>query len=70
MNGDALAPLALLVVVVAIDVWVYLDARGRSFSGEDVVATVGPLTLSTPSQWLVAILLVWIFLAPLCLVAT
>ena len=69
MNGNALGPLALLVVALAVDVWVFLDARHRSHAGDDVVATVGPVTLSTPEQWLLGSLLLWVFVVPLYLVA-
>ena len=69
VSGGALGPLALLVVVLAVDVWVFLDARRRSHAGADVVATVGPVTLSTPQQWLLGSLLLWVFVVPLYLVA-
>ena len=69
MDGGALGALALLVVVLAVDVWVFLDARRRSRAGDDVVATVGPVTLSTPQQWLLGSLLLWVFVVPLYLVA-
>ena len=64
-----LGPLALLVVVITVDVWVFLDARSRSRTGDDVVATVGPVTLSTPQHWLLGSLLLWVFVVPLYLVA-
>ena len=69
MSGSPVAALALLLVVLVVDVWVFLDARTRRASGDDVVATVGPVTLSTPEQWLLGSALLWIFVVPLYLVA-
>jgi len=59
----------LLVVVLTIATWVFLDARSRSRTGVNVVATVGPITLETPGQWLAGSLLLWVFVVPLYLVA-
>jgi hypothetical protein len=69
VSGSPLGPLALLVAVLAVDAWVYLDAKGRRESGTDVVATVGPITLSRPEHWLLGSLFLWIFVVPLYLVA-
>lgn len=69
MTGGGWGPLALLLVALAVDVWVVLDARTREASGDPVVAEVGPVTLSTPQQWLLACLLVWVVAVPLYLVA-
>jgi hypothetical protein len=69
VNGTLVAPLMFLLVALAVDVWVFLDAKGRRDAGDDVVATVGPVTLSTPEQWLLGSVLLWIFVVPLYLVA-
>jgi hypothetical protein len=42
---------------------------GRETEGRAVVATVGPLTLARPTQWLLGCLLLWVFVVPLYLVA-
>jgi len=69
MGANAWGPLVLLLVVLAVDVWILRDARAREVQGRDVVASVGPVTLATPSQWLLGCLLLWVFVVPLYLVA-
>jgi len=69
MDANSWGPLVLLLGGLAVDVWVLRDARAREAQGRDVVATVGPVTLSTPSQWLLGCLLLWVFVVPLYLVA-
>ncbi len=61
--------LALLVVAFTADAWVYLDAKRRSETGDQVIATVGPVTLSSPEQWLLGSLVLWVFVVPLYLAA-
>lgn len=58
-----------MMVALAVDIWIFLDAKRRSESGDAVVATVGPVTLSTPQQWLLAGVLLWIVVVPLYFVA-
>lgn len=69
MSDAPVGPLLFLLVALAVDVWIFLYAKGRSESGDDVVATVGSVTLSTPEQWLLGSVLLWIFVVPLYLVA-
>jgi len=69
VNGAPVGPVVFLLVVLAVDAWVFVDARGRRESGDAVVATVGPITLSKPEQWLIGSVLLWIFVVPLYLVA-
>lgn len=69
MSGSPVGPFALLLIVAAVDAWVYLDARQRSDTGRAVVATVGPVTLSTPEHWLLGCVVLWILVVPLYLVA-
>ena len=69
MDANSWGPLVLLLGGLAVDVWVLRDARAREAQGRDVVATVGPVTLSTPSQWLLGCLLLWVFVVPRYLVA-
>lgn len=69
MDGQWLAPVIFLLFVAAVDLWVYREASARRTEGRSVVATVGPVTLSTPEQWLLGCLFLWIFILPLYLVA-
>ena len=69
MSGNAVGAVVLLLLVVAVDAWVFLDARGQQAAGHEVVASVGPVTLSKPEQWLIGCIIFWIFVVPLYLVA-
>ena len=69
VDGGGWAALALLVVALVVDAWVFLEARAREADGRAVVATVGPVTFATPEQWLLGCLLLWVFVVPLFLVA-
>jgi len=46
-----------------------LDARAREAQHREVFATVGPVPLSTPGEWLIGCLVLWVFVVPLYLVA-
>ncbi|UQX89266.1 hypothetical protein M6D93_04495 [Jatrophihabitans telluris] len=59
-----LAPLVLLVLVVATDLWVYFDAKRCVASGSPVFIKIGNLTIETPVAWLAACLVLWIFFFP------
>ncbi len=62
-------PLGLLIVVVILDVWVYLDAHARASRRQPVVASIGSLVLETPGAWMLACLVLWILFFPMYLVA-
>jgi len=66
---SAVAPIILLLVVLATDVWVYRDSGHRLARGEPVTVTLGPYRMESPTVWLVACLLLWILAFPLYLVA-
>jgi hypothetical protein len=63
----ALVPIVVLLVVVAIGTWVYMDAKVQAEHGEPVVFTWGSLKVDTPAQWFVASLLVAVLFVPLYL---
>lgn len=69
MGSGGPAALAVLLVALVVDGWVFMDARAREDDGREVVASVGPVTLSTPAHWLLGCLLLWVFVVPLYLVA-
>lgn len=52
----ALVPVLVLAVVVAIDIWVYADARAQSERGTPVVFSTDFLTVDTPAAWFVGCL--------------
>jgi hypothetical protein len=61
----ALAPILVLSVVVAIDLWVYADARALSERGTPEVFSTDFLTVDTPAAWLIGCLLLNIVFLPL-----
>ena len=69
MSTPALAPLAVLLAILAIDLWVYNDARERRDNGRPVVAVIGSLTVNTPGAWLAGCLVLSIVFIPLYLAA-
>jgi hypothetical protein len=64
-----LAPVLTLILVVAADVWVYLDARCFAAAGSPVFLRVGAFTIDTPVAWLVGCVVLWIFFFPMYLVS-
>ncbi len=67
VSAGALAPLLVLLVVLASDAWVYVDATAQESRGTPIVFSSGPLILETPSAWFLASLVVWIVFFPLYL---
>jgi hypothetical protein len=61
---ESLIPIALLGLIVAGSVWVYVDARHRADNGVPVVVSFGAFTVDTPGQWFVGCLCVWIVFLP------
>jgi hypothetical protein len=59
--------MAVLLVVIASDVWVYLDAVRQRDAGAPVVFVLVGLRVETPEAWLVACLILWIIALPLYL---
>ena len=63
----ALFPILVLLVVVAIDLWVYADARAHSERGTPVVFSTDFLTVDTPVAWFFGCLLLSVVFLPLYL---
>jgi hypothetical protein len=61
----ALVPLLVLLAVLAIDLWVFTDARAQSKRGTPVVVSLGFLRVDTPAAWFFGCLLLWILFFPL-----
>ncbi len=65
-SAGALVPvLALLLVVIATDLWVYSDAKAHRERGTPVVFSAGSLNVDTPAAWCLGCLLLWILFFPL-----
>ena len=64
----ALVPVVVLLVILAIDVWVYADAKQRAGQGAPVVVRIGAFVLETPQTWFIGCLILWIIFFPLYMV--
>jgi hypothetical protein len=64
-SSAALTSIILLLVVAAIDVWVYLDASTLARRGTPVVFSTGSFILDTPAGWALGCLIVFVFFFPL-----
>jgi hypothetical protein len=69
MSGTALAPITVLVPILATDAWVYSDASARNERGSPVVVSIGRFEIDTPAAWFVGCLILWIVFFPLYLTA-
>jgi hypothetical protein len=57
-------PIAVLIVILGTDFWVYTDARKRSQRGNPATLSVGALDFDTQTLWFVACLVLWIVFFP------
>jgi hypothetical protein len=64
-----LVPVLVLLVILAVDLWVYADAKQRADQGAPVVVRIGAFVLETPVTWLVGCLILWMVFFPLYLVS-
>lgn len=69
MNPSLTAALAPLLVIVALDFWVYVDAREHHTHGREVVARVGSVHIDRPQKWVTGCVVLFIVMFPLYLVA-
>jgi hypothetical protein len=69
VSAPALLPLIVLLAILAIDLWVYSDARQRRDIGRPVVGAIGSLRIDTPEAWLAGCLLLSIVFIPLYVAA-
>jgi hypothetical protein len=60
-----LLPIFVLAVGLAIDFWVYSDAKAHEERGRPVVFSAGALEVNTPTAWFLACLLMWLLSLPL-----
>jgi hypothetical protein len=58
-------PIIVVLVLLAIDVWIYFDAKRQAQEGAPVVFTWGSLRVDRPGEWLVGCLLLSIIFVPL-----
>ena len=67
LSLSALVPILILLLLGAIDLWVYADAKAYSKRGTRVVLSTGFLTVDTPAAWFFGCLLLSIVFIPLYL---
>ncbi len=67
VSAGALAPLLVLVVVLATDAWVYMDATAQENRGTPVIFSFGSFVVETPAAWFLASLVMWIVFFPIYL---
>ena len=65
----ALLPVLVVFVMVAIDLWVYADAKQRADQGAPMVLRIGAFVVETPATWFVGCLLLCIIFFPLYMVS-
>lgn len=69
MPAPMVMGLVPLLLIVAADVWVYLDARSRQGTRREVSATVVSMQVDTPQAWLLWCVVLFVFAFPLYLTA-
>jgi hypothetical protein len=67
--STALVPVLLLLVVLAVDLWVYRDAKRCVDEGAPVALRIGGVVVDTPLMWFVGCLVLWVVFFPLYLVS-
>ena len=55
----------MLVMILAIDSWVYRDAKLRVARRRPVIFRAGSFVIDTPAMWFVSCLILWILFFPL-----
>ncbi|GAA0384614.1 hypothetical protein Acor_47720 [Acrocarpospora corrugata] len=70
LSASALVPLLVLSLLVAVDAWVYADAKGRMKRGYPVVFAVGNFRAGTPEAWMMSCLVAGVAFIPLYLTMT
>ena len=57
----------MVLVLLAVDLWVYADAKRCADEGAPVVLRVGTVAFGTPTAWFLACLVLWVIFFPLYL---
>jgi hypothetical protein len=70
LSPTALLSIALLLLALTVDVWIYSDARRRQQSGQVPTVSIGSFRIETPEAWFFGCLLLWVIFVPLYLTAT
>jgi hypothetical protein len=65
----AAIPLLLVLVLIAIALWIYSDARAQSEAGHPEIFSTGSFTVETPAAWFIGCLAFSVVFIPLYLVS-
>lgn len=66
-SAAALVPLLVLLALLPIDRWVYVDAQAHAERGNPVIFRNGNLKVDTPAAWALGCLILWVLFFPLYL---
>ncbi len=69
MPSHIVVALVLLLVFLAADAWVYVDAQRWSDEGTPVQFRIGNLVVATPELWAVACIVLFVVFFPAYLVS-
>jgi ABC-type Fe3+ transport system permease subunit len=69
VNPHIAAAVLTVLIVAALDLWVYADARARQGTRREVAVTIGSMGIDRPEMWLAWCLILFVFFFPLYLVA-
>ncbi len=67
LGALTLLPLVVLAVFLAVDTWVYFDARAQAQRGTPVVFSFGAFVVNTPEVWFACCLVLFVIFVPLYL---
>jgi hypothetical protein len=65
----AALPILVVLLLLAIDAWIYVDANAHSERGTPVVFSAGSLRISTPAAWFAACLFFSVVFIPVYMVS-
>jgi hypothetical protein len=65
VTATALAPVLVILVILTVDAWVYVDAKRYVDHGTPVVFRSGNLVIDSPASWFIGCLVLWIIFFPL-----
>jgi hypothetical protein len=69
MGSTALVVLVPIVLVIAADIWVYVDARSRQGTGREPGVRIGSLQVESPEAWALGCLVLFVIVFPMYLIA-
>jgi hypothetical protein len=70
LSPAALLSIAILLLALTVDLWVYNDARKRQQHGLAPSVSIGSVRVETPEAWFLGCVLLWVVFVPLYLTAT